>query len=513
LPERGGRVNENGISEGVKWEPDPEAPFATPSYLVEKVSKFEAEELPNILDTMSSTHKLCPPNDVPIDSSDYDFAITYFEEIFKNDGPILDPKDTVLIEGLELIQDECKKIINSFNGLDNFLLSSSKFKRHGETKIQLRNLELHANFPQFIKQVDNELSNSTWQKVNGTSSKNNNRKGKKKKEIVQQQLQIVRNGHDEVVIKTAQLDDFESSSFLVDEEVKKKEKEKVKRCDIGIQTTSSDKSVASKAINTDALPAVETFKESYEDAKIQLEKALKEKKSLEFKLETSEDARVKLQRQHSREIDKITKKVKSETKKVNFRVKWRNFLIDTFEAMIIQRCLIFRGDFVCNLTNDKYPGKRGIFACISEIDYHCNYTYYCFKECDDKLSRVLKEEKDKFSKERRDLNDVLKATKSDVKLLNEKLNKLKKDLAKKEKEKHDLSFILQEQQESFHKQRESQEEEYEVKLQQIKERAIEGEVMLLTHRQESSVKPMEQRLQELEKLWWVELIGCHGGDC
>jgi E3 ubiquitin-protein ligase TTC3 len=51
-----------------------------------------------------------------------------------------------------------------------------------------------------------------------------------------------------------------------------------------------------------------------------------------------------------------------------------------------------------------------------------------------------------------------------------------------------------------------------VKLQQIKERAIEGEVMLLTHRQESSVKPMEQRLQELEKLCAFASQIVPGGD-
>ena len=69
--------------------------------------------------------------------------------------------------------------------------------------------------------------------------------------------------------------------------------------DVEIQTESTLH--VHQCVNTDPQPVVESFKERYEEVK-------KEKMSLEKKLEVSEDMRVKLQKQSSRELEKTIKK-------------------------------------------------------------------------------------------------------------------------------------------------------------------------------------------------------------
>ena len=83
------------------------------------------------------------------------------------------------------------------------------------------------------------------------------------------------------------------------------------------QTEREEKTVITVGVNTDPMPVVKTFKENYDELKETYEKLVKEKESLESKLNVSEDSRVKLQRQHSRELDKNIKKCQSEMRKVD----------------------------------------------------------------------------------------------------------------------------------------------------------------------------------------------------
>lgn len=62
-------------------------------------------------------------------------------------------------------------------------------------------------------------------------------------------------------------------------------------------------------VMTDTLPPVESYRDRYE-------KATKEKKDLQEKLERSEDQRFKLQKTHKREIEQLMKQSKLETKEV-----------------------------------------------------------------------------------------------------------------------------------------------------------------------------------------------------
>ena len=82
------------------------------------------------------------------------------------------------------------------------------------------------------------------------------------------------------------------------------------------ETQTESRAVKTVGINTDPMPVVKTYKENYEEVKEAYEKLLKEKKSLDSKLNVSEDTKVKMQRQHSRELDKSVKKAQSEMRKV-----------------------------------------------------------------------------------------------------------------------------------------------------------------------------------------------------
>ena len=72
---------------------------------------------------------------------------------------------------------------------------------------------------------------------------------------------------------------------------------------------SLDKFYVERGINTDPLPHVESYRERYEEVS-------KEKRSLEDKLEVSEDSKVKMQNQHSLEMDTIEKRTREECRKV-----------------------------------------------------------------------------------------------------------------------------------------------------------------------------------------------------
>ena len=96
--------------------------------------------------------------------------------------------------------------------------------------------------------------------------------------------------------------------------VKEEMKQKVVTVNTAIQTETIDR--FPKATNTDPMPVIESFKERYEEIKEQYDELMKEKKSLESKLDVSEDMRVKLQKQQMREIEKAAKKKEIEMKKV-----------------------------------------------------------------------------------------------------------------------------------------------------------------------------------------------------
>ena len=51
------------------------------------------------------------------------------------------------------------------------------------------------------------------------------------------------------------------------------------------------------------------------------------------------------------------------------------------------------------------------------------------------------------------------------------------------------------------------EEHYTTLVDSKHQRAVEAEVQLLTQRKDSILKPGEQRLQDLERLWWVWHVG------
>ena len=78
-----------------------------------------------------------------------------------------------------------------------------------------------------------------------------------------------------------------------------------------------------QCVNTDPQPVVESFKERYEEVK-------KEKMSLEKKLEVSEDMRVKLQKQSSRELEKTIKKVN--------KVSSKMFVVMSYFDLFIPLC-------------------------------------------------------------------------------------------------------------------------------------------------------------------------------
>ena len=83
-------------------------------------------------------------------------------------------------------------------------------------------------------------------------------------------------------------------------------------CDVvsvHVQTNSSCLSMADKGVSTYLMPSVDSFKERYEEA-------LKEKKSLQDKLEHSEDRRVQLQNQHGLDMERATKKARQEVTQV-----------------------------------------------------------------------------------------------------------------------------------------------------------------------------------------------------
>uniref|UniRef100_A0A1X7V1V4 RING-type domain-containing protein n=1 Tax=Amphimedon queenslandica TaxID=400682 RepID=A0A1X7V1V4_AMPQE len=197
--------------------------------------------------------------------------------------------------------------------------------------------------------------------------------------------------------------------------------------------------VRTLGINTDPMPVVKTYKENYEEVKEAYEKLLKEKKSLESKLNVSEDTKVKMQRQHSRELDKNVKKAQSEMRKE------------------------------------------------MESKLHHN-------------EELLKSERDKLQRERRESSEQIKTLKADNKQLQDKLNKLKKDMQKKDKEKQDASKAFQDEKEETAKKLASLEEHYQSLIEASKKRAIESEVRLLIERKETFIKPTEQRLQELDRL-------------
>ena len=70
-----------------------------------------------------------------------------------------------------------------------------------------------------------------------------------------------------------------------------------------------EKMSVSRSTNTDPLPQVESFKERYEVA-------MKEKKSLEGKLELSEDKMMRMQKQHGHELENAERKARSDSRKV-----------------------------------------------------------------------------------------------------------------------------------------------------------------------------------------------------
>ena len=83
-------------------------------------------------------------------------------------------------------------------------------------------------------------------------------------------------------------------------------------CDVvsvHVQTNSSFVSMADKGVSAYLMPSVDSFKERYEEA-------LKEKKSLQDKLEHSEDRRVQLQNQHGLDMERATKKARQEVTQV-----------------------------------------------------------------------------------------------------------------------------------------------------------------------------------------------------
>ena len=56
---------------------------------------------------------------------------------------------------------------------------------------------------------------------------------------------------------------------------------------------------------------------------------------------------------------------------------------------------------------------------------------------------------------------------------------------------------------SFVTQKDSLEEQYKTLLDTQYKRAVDAEAQLLTLRRDSYVKPTEQKLQELERLWYI----------
>lgn len=107
-------------------------------------------------------------------------------------------------------------------------------------------------------------------------------------------------------------------------------------------------------------------------------------------------------------------------------------------------------------------------------------------------------------------------------------NRLKKDVQRKEKEKNDSVSLLQEEwyvdpfinfsvylsiyllysfSEHLTKEKKKLEEQYTALVDAKHQRAVEAEVQLLTQRKDSILKPGEQRLQDLERLWWVWHVG------
>ena len=77
--------------------------------------------------------------------------------------------------------------------------------------------------------------------------------------------------------------------------------------DNGVKT--EEKTMVTRGVNTDPLPHVDNYRDRYDET-------MKEKKSLEGKLEVSEDRMVRMQKQHGHELEIVEKKTKHDCNKV-----------------------------------------------------------------------------------------------------------------------------------------------------------------------------------------------------
>ena len=77
----------------------------------------------------------------------------------------------------------------------------------------------------------------------------------------------------------------------------------------GKEAEFQEKVMISRGVNTDPLPHVESYRERYEET-------MKERKSLEDKLEVSEDRMVRMQKQHGHELEVVEKRTRNECHKV-----------------------------------------------------------------------------------------------------------------------------------------------------------------------------------------------------
>lgn len=252
----------------------------------------------------------------------------FFAEIFKTHGP-LKPTDSTLSESLSLLPEEKKLLIAGAGGIETFLLQSPTFCSHEGL------ICLSEDSPLVAESVTHQPSSASSSEVaplpdQDRSSSSSTASGISPRDTPTDSPHIQKKVVDKSVkpnkknkaksfkngINGSRIPVVVGSSSRVD-----KLENGVSLLPGGVCKTSDQSGPVHRAVQTDRvlmcnqwvmtdpIPSTENFKERYE-------MVLREKIDLRAKLEESEDRRFKMQRDHKRELERLSKTVRHEAKEV-----------------------------------------------------------------------------------------------------------------------------------------------------------------------------------------------------